>query len=72
MFFNLYRKLGWEPVAGESHLNALLREEVLVALATFDHSETHQESMKRLKSYLDDRDTSLMSAQIKKVKTCIT
>lgn len=35
-------------------------------LATFDHSGTQQESMKRLQSYLDDRDTSLLSVIIKK------
>nr|XP_017235106.1 PREDICTED: aminopeptidase M1-like isoform X2 [Daucus carota subsp. sativus] len=60
------QKLGLEPVAGESHLDTLLREEVLVALATFDHSETQKELMKRLRSYLDDRDTSLLSVKIKK------
>ena len=47
------QKVELGPVAGESHLDTLLREEVLVALATFDHSETQKELMKRLRSYLD-------------------
>lgn len=66
LIFFCAEKLGWEPVAGESHLKALLRE-VLVALATFDHSGTQQESVKRLQSYLDDRDTSLLSVKIRKI-----
>ncbi|GJU40929.1 aminopeptidase M1-like protein isoform X1 [Tanacetum coccineum] len=39
-------KLGLEPVSGESHLNTMLREEDFMALANFEHKETHEELKK--------------------------
>ncbi|KAK2965607.1 hypothetical protein RJ640_008448 [Escallonia rubra] len=59
-------KLGWEPTSGESHLSALLREQVLMALATFGHSRTHEEAMKRFQTYLVDRNTSCLPVDIRK------
>ncbi|XP_015902907.2 aminopeptidase M1 isoform X2 [Ziziphus jujuba] len=56
------RKLGWESVPGESNLNALLRGEVLRALATFDHDKTHEEALYRFQSLLNDKNTPLVSA----------
>ncbi|XP_059641854.1 aminopeptidase M1-like [Cornus florida] len=53
-------RLGWDPVSGENHLNALLREAVLMALATFDHDKTHEEALKRFQTYLSDRNTSCL------------
>lgn len=58
--FNLYRRLGWDPKEGESHLDALLRGEILSALAQFGHSATRDEGLKRFKAFLNDRDTSLL------------
>ncbi|XVF27003.1 hypothetical protein REPUB_Repub14bG0069300 [Reevesia pubescens] len=59
-------KLGSESVPGESHLNALLREEVLMALAAFDHNKTHKEAMQRFQTFLADRNTLLLSADTKR------
>ncbi|WJZ94349.1 hypothetical protein VitviT2T_013220 [Vitis vinifera] len=59
-------KLGWEPVSGERHLNTMLRKEVLMALATFGHSETHKEAMRRFQAFLDDRNSPLLSADTKR------
>ncbi|KAK3013476.1 hypothetical protein RJ639_009784 [Escallonia herrerae] len=59
-------KLGWEPMSGESHLSALLREEVLMALATLGHSRTREEAMKRFQTYLVDRNTSCLPVDIRK------
>lgn len=64
----VFRKLGWEPVSGERHLNTMLRKEVLMALATFGHSETHKEAMRRFQAFLDDRNSPLLSADTKRVK----
>ena len=47
MFEFLCRKLGWEPKTGESHLDAMLRGEVLTALAVFGDDLT-------LKKQIDD------------------
>ncbi|XVF86850.1 hypothetical protein PTKIN_Ptkin18bG0075200 [Pterospermum kingtungense] len=60
------KKLGWESVPGESHLNALMRGEAFMALATFDHSKTHEEAMQRFQALLDDRSTLLLSADTKR------
>lgn len=61
------RKVGWESVPGESHVNTLLRGEVLQALAIFGHEETHREALKRFESLLSDRNTPLLSADTKGV-----
>ncbi|KAK3030912.1 hypothetical protein RJ639_036650, partial [Escallonia herrerae] len=59
-------KLGWEPTSGEGHLSSLLREEVLMALATFGHSRTREEAVKRFQTYLVDRNTSGLPVDIRK------
>lgn len=61
------RKLGLESVGADSHLSALLREEVIIALATFDHIETHLEAIKRFQSYLNDRENSLLAVGIRRI-----
>ncbi|KAH9665065.1 Aminopeptidase M1 [Citrus sinensis] len=59
-------RLGWEPKPGESHLNVLLRGEVFTALASFGHDKTHKEAMQRFRELLNDKDTILLSADLKK------
>lgn len=63
-----FRKLGWESVPGEIHLNALLRGEVYTALANFGHDKTHNEAMQRFQTLLIDINTPLISADTRKVK----
>uniref|UniRef100_A0A7N2LK71 ERAP1-like C-terminal domain-containing protein n=1 Tax=Quercus lobata TaxID=97700 RepID=A0A7N2LK71_QUELO len=43
-------KSGWESISGESHLNALLRGEFSLALATFGHNKTHKEAIQRFQA----------------------
>ncbi|KAM2544517.1 hypothetical protein TB1_016192 [Malus domestica] len=59
-------KLGWEPKPGESHLDAMLREEVLIALAVFGHGPTINEASRRFHEFLDDRNTPLLHPDIRK------
>ncbi|XP_050285446.1 aminopeptidase M1-like isoform X4 [Quercus robur] len=59
-------KSGWESISGESHLNALLRGEVFLALATFGHNKTHKEAIQRFQMLLNDRNTRLLSADTRK------
>ena len=63
----LHRKLGWEPRPGEGHLDAMLRGEVLTALAVFGHDLTINEASRRFHAFLDDRDTPLLPPDIRKV-----
>jgi puromycin-sensitive aminopeptidase len=67
MFEFLCRKLGWEPKQGESHLDAMLRGEILTALAVFGHDLTLNEASRRFHAFLDDRNTSLLPPDIRKV-----
>eukprot|EP01018_Ginkgo_biloba_P015842 Gb_28417 [translate_table: standard] len=60
-------KLGWDPMSGESHLDAMLRGELLAALAMFRHEESKAEALRRFKVFLNDKSTPLLSADIKKV-----
>lgn len=62
------RKLGWEPISGESHLNVLLRGEVFMALATFGHDETQREAMARFQVFLNDKDTLCLSSEMRTVR----
>ena len=62
-----FRKLGCESVPGESHLDALSRGEVYTALATLGHDKTHHEAIQRFQAFLSDKNTSLLSADMKKV-----
>lgn len=61
---DLLMKLGWDVTPGESHLNALIREEVLTGLASFDHPPTKVEAIKRFQA---DRNTSLLPVDTRKV-----
>ncbi|KAH1066376.1 hypothetical protein J1N35_031363 [Gossypium stocksii] len=60
------RKLGWESTPGESHITGLMRGEVFIALATFDHAKTHEQAMHGFQSFLDDRSTELLLPDTKR------
>ncbi|EXB57658.1 Puromycin-sensitive aminopeptidase [Morus notabilis] len=66
LFQNAAEKLGWQPKAGESHLDAMLRGEVLTALAVFGHEPTLTEASRRFHAFLDDRNTPLLPPDIRK------
>ncbi|KAK2644944.1 hypothetical protein Ddye_020139 [Dipteronia dyeriana] len=59
-------KLGWDPKQGESHLDAMLRGEILTALALLGHEETVNEASKRFHAFLEDRTTSLLPADLRR------
>ncbi|KAL6977953.1 AP-1 complex subunit mu-1-like, partial [Sarracenia purpurea var. burkii] len=59
-------KLGWDPIQGESHLDAMLRGELLTALAQFGHNGTQNEASRRFDAFLDDRNTALLPPDIRK------
>ncbi|RVW52472.1 Aminopeptidase M1 [Vitis vinifera] len=59
-------KLGWEPRPGEGHLDAMLRGEVLTALAVFGHDLTINEASRRFHAFLDDRNTPVLPPDIRK------
>lgn len=63
----LCRKLGWEPKQGENHLDAMLRGEILTALAVFGHDLTLNEASRRFLAFLDDRNTPLLPPDLRKV-----
>lgn len=58
-------KLGWEVKEGESHLDAMLRGEVLSALISFDHEDVVTEAARRFDAFLKDRGTPLLPADIR-------
>ncbi|KAK4479549.1 hypothetical protein RD792_015066 [Penstemon davidsonii] len=59
-------KLGWEATPGESQLNALMREEVLMALANFGHPQTNEEAIKHFQAFINDENTSLLPVDTRK------
>ncbi|KAL3824477.1 hypothetical protein ACJIZ3_020506 [Penstemon smallii] len=59
-------KLGWEATPGESQSNALMREEVLMALANFGHPQTTEEAIKRFRAFINDENTSLLPVDTRK------
>ena len=63
----LCRKLGWQPKPGESHLDAMLRGDILNALAVFGHDLTLDEATRRFHAFLEDRNTPLLPPDIRKV-----
>ncbi|KAK7311962.1 hypothetical protein RJT34_10461 [Clitoria ternatea] len=69
-FINLFQysaeRLGWDPKPGESHLDAMLRGEILSALAVFGHDFTLNEANKRFQTFLVDRNTVLLPPDIRK------
>ncbi|XP_042507016.1 aminopeptidase M1-like isoform X3 [Macadamia integrifolia] len=60
-------KLGWETISGESHLNAIMRGEVLTALVVFGHIMTQKEALRRFHIFLGDRNTPLLPADMRRV-----
>ncbi|KAK7840055.1 aminopeptidase m1 [Quercus suber] len=66
LFLHLEDKLGWEPKTSESHLDAMLRGEVLTALVVFGHDLTLKEASRRFCAFLDDRNTPLLHPDIRK------
>ncbi|XP_020203865.1 aminopeptidase M1 [Cajanus cajan] len=69
-FINLFQysaeRLGWDSKPGESHLDAMLRGEILTALAVFGHDLTLDEASKRFQAFLEDRNTPLLPPDIRK------
>ncbi|XVE97720.1 hypothetical protein REPUB_Repub03eG0043000 [Reevesia pubescens] len=69
-FINLFQysaeKLGWDAKQGESHLDAMLRGEILTALAMLGHEETLTEASRRFCAFLNDRNTPLLPPDIRK------
>ncbi|KAF4365815.1 hypothetical protein F8388_014452 [Cannabis sativa] len=71
-FINLFRIAaetlgGWQPKDGESHLDAMLRGEILTALAVFGHEQTLTEAIRRFNEYLIDRNTPLLPPDLRMV-----
>lgn len=63
----IYSRLGWDPKEGESHLDSMLRGEILVALAKLGHDLTLNEANRRFHAFVDDRNTPLLPPDIRKV-----
>ncbi|KAM7507474.1 hypothetical protein LguiA_017927 [Lonicera macranthoides] len=59
-------RLGWDPKQGESHLDSMLRGELLTALALFGHEVTINEASMRFNAFLDDRNTPLLPPDLRK------
>ncbi|KAL5698640.1 AP-1 complex subunit mu-1-like [Ranunculus cassubicifolius] len=53
-------RLGWDSKKNEGHLDAMLRGEVLTALAILGHEATRNEGNKRFRAFLNDRNTPLL------------
>uniref|UniRef100_A0A0E0M0C7 Aminopeptidase n=1 Tax=Oryza punctata TaxID=4537 RepID=A0A0E0M0C7_ORYPU len=60
------KKLGWDPKDGESHLDAMLRPMLLVALVQLGHDKTINEGVRRFQIFFDDRNTSLLPPDTRK------
>ncbi|CAN1120838.1 Aminopeptidase M1 [Linum perenne] len=58
-------RLGWDAKQGESHLDSLLRGEILRVLALFGHGPTLTEANRRFQAYLEDRNTLLLLPDIR-------
>ncbi|XP_051137190.1 aminopeptidase M1 [Andrographis paniculata] len=69
-FINLFQnsagRLGWDPKQGESHLDAMLRGELLTALASFGDEETLNEADRRFRIFLDDKNTSVLPPDLRR------
>lgn len=68
----VFRKLGWDARKGESHLDVMLRGELLVALAQFGHKKTINEATRRFHIFLNDRITSVLPPDTRKVDKFMT
>ncbi|KAG6391170.1 hypothetical protein SASPL_148922 [Salvia splendens] len=60
-------RLGWDPKPGESHLDSMLRGELLKALASFGHEATLDEANKRFRIFLEDRNTTVLPPDLRSV-----
>ncbi|KAJ8442825.1 hypothetical protein Cgig2_016291 [Carnegiea gigantea] len=60
------QKLGWDPRQEESHLDAMLRGELLTALARLGHEATLDEAIRRFHAFLEDRDSPVLPPDIRK------
>ncbi|KAM3379037.1 aminopeptidase M1 [Capsicum galapagoense] len=69
-FINLFQcsaeRLCWDAKVGESHLDAMLRGELLNALAAFGHDETINEAIRRFHIFLDDRNTTVLPPDLRR------
>lgn len=69
-FINLFQysaeRIGFDPKENESHLDALLRGELLATLAVFGHEESLEEASKRFQAFLEDRNTCLLPPDIRR------
>ncbi|XP_062097256.1 aminopeptidase M1-like isoform X2 [Humulus lupulus] len=63
---NAAETLGWQPKDGESHLDAMLRGEILTALAVFGDDQTLNEASRRFEEFLKDRNTPLLPPDLRK------
>ncbi|KMT17902.1 hypothetical protein BVRB_2g034310 isoform B [Beta vulgaris subsp. vulgaris] len=60
------RRLGWESTPGESHLDAMLRGELLTVLAQLGHESTLNEASRRFDAFCADRDSPLLPPDTRK------
>ncbi|XP_078428131.1 aminopeptidase M1 [Wolffia australiana] len=69
-FINLFqisaKKMGWEPKSGESHLDAMLRGELLAVLAMLGHDSTRDEALKRFFAFMEDRSSPSLPPDTRK------
>ncbi|XP_047972528.1 aminopeptidase M1 [Salvia hispanica] len=66
LFQNSTERLGWDPKPGESHLDSMLRGELLIALALFGHKETLEEANKRFSIFLQDRNSPVLPPDLRR------
>ncbi|KAL2896979.1 Aminopeptidase M1 [Bienertia sinuspersici] len=59
-------KLGWEPKSGESHLDSMLRGELLTVLAELGHKSTLNEATRRFDAFCADRNSPLLPPDTRK------
>ncbi|XP_072959733.1 aminopeptidase M1-A-like isoform X2 [Typha angustifolia] len=59
-------KLGWDPKDKESHLDAMLRGELLTALSEYGQEITLNEAVRRFNAFLEDRNTLLLPPDTRK------
>lgn len=63
----LCRNLGWEQKSNEDHQTAMLRGEVLTALAILNHEITSKEAIRRFNIFLEDKNTTILPPATRKV-----
>lgn len=62
-----FRKLGWDPKKGESHLDVMLRPLLLIALVQLGHDKTINEGVRRFNIFTHNRNTPLLPPDTRKV-----